>query len=117
MAKEWFSGFLSLLHREHLKRAGFTKEGTTFSRDRGDYVERFHFQGSSASSETETRFYLNVGVEFAEFGPAERNWVYFKRTHWAARIGKLVPTNNHEHFSCLWSFCQEVVANPARHTR
>lgn len=91
MARNWLAGFLSELHRDRLKAIGFRKEGNTFSRACGEYVERFNFQGSMGSSSTETRFYLNVGVEFAEYGPAETNWVYFKRTHWACRIGALDP--------------------------
>ena len=91
MANAWLAGLLSELHRESLKPAGFRKVGSTFSRDREGFVERFNFQGSSWSSAAETLFYLNVGVEFAEFGPAERNWVHFKRTHWAALIEELVP--------------------------
>lgn len=91
MANAWLASLLSELHRESLKPAGFRKEGSTFSRDHGGFVERFNFQGSGWSSAAETLFYLNVGVEFPEFGPAEGNWVYFKRTHWAARIDELVP--------------------------
>jgi hypothetical protein len=91
MAKAWLVRLLSELHRESLKPAGFGKEGSTFSRDRGEYVERFNFQGSSWSSAAETLFYLNVGVEFAEFGLAEQGWVYFKRTHWGCRVDELVP--------------------------
>src|SRR5688500_18080618 len=91
MAKAWLAGLLSELHRESLKPAGFRKEGNTFSRDHEVYTERFNFQGSSWSSWAETLFYLNVGVEFSEFGPAERDWVYFRRTHWAGRIDELVP--------------------------
>jgi hypothetical protein len=91
MAKAWLAELLSELHRESLKPAGFRKERSTFSRDRRAYTERFNFQGSSWSSWVETLFYLNVGVEFAEFGPADRDWVYFKRTHWACRIDELVP--------------------------
>jgi hypothetical protein len=91
VAKAWLAGFLSELHRDRLKALGFRKESNTFSRDRGEYVERFNFQGSMGSSAAETRFYLNVGIEFAEYGPAETNWVYFKRTHWAFRIDELNP--------------------------
>ena len=91
MAKAWLAELLSELYRESLKSIGFRKEGSTFSRDYGAYTERFNFQGSSWSSWAETLFYLNVGVEFAEFGPAEQDWVYFKRTHWAARIDELLP--------------------------
>jgi hypothetical protein len=43
------------------------------------------------SSTAETRFYLNVGLEFTEYGPADTNWVCFKRTHWACRIDELEP--------------------------
>jgi hypothetical protein len=91
MAKAWLASLLSELHRESLKAARFRKEGSTFSRERDGYVERFNFQGSNWSSSVETLFYLNVGVEFAEFGPAKHNRVYFKRTHWASRIEELVP--------------------------
>jgi hypothetical protein len=90
MAKAWLTGLLSELHREFLKPAGFRKEGSTFSRDRGEYTERFNFQGSGWSSPGETLFYINVGVEFAEFGAAEQDWVYLRRTHWAGRIDELV---------------------------
>ena len=90
MAKAWLASLLSELHRESLKPAGFRKQANTFSRDRGAYVKRFHFQGSSRSSWGETLFYLNVGVEFAEFGPAEQNWVCFRWTHWADRVAQLV---------------------------
>jgi Domain of unknown function (DUF4304) len=91
VAKAWLAGFLSELHRDRLKTLGFGKERSTFSRDRGEYVERFNFQGSMGSSAAETRFYVNVGIEFVEYGPAETNWVYFKRTHWACRIDELEP--------------------------
>lgn len=97
MAKVWLTKLLSELHRESLKPAGFSKDGRTFSRDRGEYVERFNFQGSSWSSAAETLFYLNVGVEFTEFGPAEQDWMYFKRTHWAARVDELVPIKASPH--------------------
>src|SRR5262245_17391457 len=91
MGKAWLAELLSELHRESLKPAGFRKERNTFSKVCGAYTLRFNFQGSSWSSFAETVFYLNVGVEFAEFGPAEQNWVYFKRTHWAGRINELLP--------------------------
>lgn len=91
MAKAGLAGLLSELHRESLKPAGFGKDRNTFSRDRGGYIERFNFQGSSWSSAAETLLYLTVGVEFAEFGPAERDRVYFKRTHWAGRVDELDP--------------------------
>ncbi|MGL6076986.1 MAG: DUF4304 domain-containing protein [Fimbriiglobus sp.] len=92
MSKTWLAGLLSELHRESLKPAGFRKETNTFFRDHDGYTERFNFQGSSGSSADETVFYLNVGVEFAEFGPATQNWVYFKNTHWACRVDTLVQT-------------------------
>lgn len=91
MARAWLAGLLSELYRESLKPVGFRKDGGTFSRNRGEYVERFNFQGSSWSSAAETLFYLNVGVEFAEFGPAESNWICFRRTHHACRVDELVP--------------------------
>lgn len=70
---------------------GFRKEGNTFWRDRGGYIERFNFQGSSGSTWDETVFYLNAGVEFSDYEPATRNWVYFRNVHWADRIDELVP--------------------------
>lgn len=99
MSAPRLSQLLSALHRDHLKPAGFRKEGSTFSRAQEVYTERFHFQGSSWSSGDETRFYLNAGVEFADYEPGIRNWMYLKNTHWACRIDRLVR-GAPEHWDC-----------------
>lgn len=91
MAKAWLSSLLSELHREALKPAGFRKEGSTFSRDRGAYTERFNFQGSIGSTSEETLFYLNIGVEFSAYESSPRDWIYLRNVHWATRVDDLVP--------------------------
>ncbi len=91
MARAWLSSLLSELHREALKPAGFRKVGSTFSRDRGAYTERFNFQGSSGSTSIETLFYLNVGVEFSAYESTWRDWIYLRDVHWATRVEELVP--------------------------
>jgi hypothetical protein len=91
LAKAWLSSLLSELHREALKPAGFRKEGSTFSRDRGAYIERYNFQGSSGSTPEQTLFYLNVGVEFSEYQSSPRDWIYLRNVHWATRVDELVP--------------------------
>jgi hypothetical protein len=53
----------SLLHRTQLKSNGFKKNGRTYFRDRGDFVEHFNIQGSSWNSGEEPwHFYVNVMV-------------------------------------------------------
>jgi hypothetical protein len=61
--KEWLDEFLSDFHRGYLKEPGFKKARRTFSRDMGDYWERFNFQGSMSNypDHESWRFYLNVG--------------------------------------------------------
>ncbi len=92
MASDLLTRILSDLHRETLKPIGFPKERNTFSRNRGTYTERFNFQAGRGLMYGEGLFYLNVGVEFAEFGPGERDSGYVKGTHWGGRIDQLVPT-------------------------
>ncbi len=96
---DWFSAFLSSLHREHLKGLGFRKEGRTFSRDRGAYIERVNVQGSSWSNADEKRFYLNCGLEFKDLAPAVADWSYFVGAHEAARAQTLVPSAA-PHWNC-----------------
>jgi len=81
---------LTKVHAERLRPLGFRKTARTFSRDRGGYWERFHFQGSAWSAGDRGRFYLNVGVEFKD-QPERQWWSYFGRTHWARRVGEIVP--------------------------
>lgn len=81
---------LTKMHAELLKPLGFRKTARTFSRDRGAYWERFHFQGSAWNQGDRGRFYLNVGVEFKD-QPERRWWSGFGHTHWAGRIREMVP--------------------------
>lgn len=90
---KWLDDFLSEFHKNHLKELGFKKIRRTFSRDMGDYWERFNFQGSSwNSSDTQDwRYYINLGVEFKDL-EARRNWSYFPHTHWSGRIESVVKS-------------------------
>ena len=89
--KAWLPTLLSELQREHLKAAGFRKDGRTFSRDREAYWERFHFQGSSWNGAgVRWRFYVNAGIEFKDL-PERRFWSHFAHTHWAGSVEHLVP--------------------------
>ena len=85
--KTLLNTLLSDVHREHLKPV----DGRTFSRDKGNYFERFHFQGSTQNyaGVEDWRFYINVGVEFKDLEP-RRWWSLFPHTHWATRIDALV---------------------------
>jgi hypothetical protein len=65
--------------------------GSTFSRDRGAYTERFNFQGSGGSTSEQTLFYLNVGVELSGYESSPRDWIYLRHLHWATRVDELVP--------------------------
>ena len=89
--KKWLDEFLNELHKNYLKELGFRKVRRTFSRDMGDYWERFNFQGSSwnSSDERDWRYYINLGVEFKDLKP-QKNWTYFPHTHWADRIESVV---------------------------
>lgn len=88
---KWLNQFLSEFHQAYLKKLGFKKVRHTFSRDMGDYWERFNFQGSAwnGASDQYWTFYLNVGVEFKDLEP-RRHWSYFPHTHWAERIQTVV---------------------------
>ena len=88
---QWLKQFLIDFHQAYLKKLGFKKVRHTFSRDMGDYWERFNFQGSAwnGAGDENWTFYLNVGVEFKELKP-RRNWSYFPQTHWADRIQTIV---------------------------
>ena len=90
--KAWLDDFLGELHRTRLKPLCFKKVRRTFSRDRGQYWERFNFQGSAANcpGAEDWRFYINVGVEFKNV-PLRRDWSYFAQTHWAARLESVIP--------------------------
>ena len=90
---KWFDQFLSDFHQAYLKKLGFKKVRHTFSRDRGDYWERFNFQGSAWNSAGDDywTFYLNVGAEFKDLEP-NRYWSYFPHTHWADRIETVVSS-------------------------
>ncbi len=86
--KRWVEDFFSEFHRHHLKPLGFKKVRHTFSRDLGDYVERFNFQGSAWNSSDEKDpwlFYINVGVEFRDL-PPRTPCLDFPKTHWWQRI-------------------------------
>jgi hypothetical protein len=93
MMKEWLDQFLSDFHRGYLKELGFKKTRRTFSRDMGDYCERFNFQGSTSNypDHESWRFYLNVGVEFKGL-ESRRYWSLFPHTHWAVRVASVVPS-------------------------
>ncbi len=90
--KSLLNTLLSDVHRKHLKPIGFKKNERTFSRDKGSYWERFHFQASRRNypGVEDWRFYINVGVEFKDLEP-RRWWSYVAHTHWAARLGTVVP--------------------------
>jgi hypothetical protein len=90
--KDWLPKLLSELQAERLKGAGFRKKARTFSRDRGDYWERFNFQGSAWNGAASSwRFYVNVGIEFKDL-PEQKYWSYFAHTHWAGRLEQLVTS-------------------------
>jgi hypothetical protein len=60
----------SLLHRTQLKSNGFKKNGRTYFRDQGEYVEHFNIQGSSWNSGEEPwHFYINVMVALKDIQP------------------------------------------------
>jgi len=83
--------FFSVLHRDHLKPRGYTKERFTFSRDAGEFVERVQFQGSQWNSAGEPwQFYINVGVQFKDLPPRSPDRD-FPRTHAWSRIENIVP--------------------------
>ena len=86
--KDFFSEF----HRQKLKPIGFKKINHTFSRDKGSYIERFNFQGSSWNSSDTTEpwfFYINVGVQFKELALPTPNFA-FPKTHYHWRIEDLI---------------------------
>ena len=85
--KKWLDEFLTEFHKEHLKTLGFKKVRRTFSKDMGNYWERFNFQGSSWNypGNEDWRYYINLGVEFKDL-PSRRNWSYIPHTHWSGRI-------------------------------
>jgi hypothetical protein len=87
----WLDNFLRDFHRNHLKNLGFKKVRRTFSRDKGEYWERFNFQGSFSNNSESTiwYYYINVGVEFKYLEP-RKYWSYFPNTHWASRIESVV---------------------------
>lgn len=89
--KEWLDEFLREFQKNHLKELGFKKVRRTFSRDLGDYWERFNFQGSSWNSSDEETwlYYINLGVEFKDIEP-RKYWSYFPHTHWSGRIESVV---------------------------
>lgn len=91
--KKWLDEFLSEFHKHYLKSLGFKKVRRTFSRDMGDYWERFNFQGSSWNypDNEDWRYYINLGVEFKDL-EARRNWSYFSHTHWSGRIESVVKS-------------------------
>jgi uncharacterized protein (DUF2461 family) len=90
--KDWLPCFLSEFQRGWLKEKEFRKNRQTFSRDRGPYWERFHFQASSQNNRSVSRwrFYVNVGIEFKDL-PKQLRWSLFPNTHWSSRINHLVP--------------------------
>ena len=84
--------FFSSLHREHLKRRGYTKTRHTFSRDMGSYTERIQIQGSAWNdSKSPWRFYINFGVEFHDL-PPRTPCRDFPATHCWTRIDSLTPS-------------------------
>ncbi len=90
--KEWLDKFLSEFHKSRLKNLGYKKSRRTFSRDMGNYWERFNFQGSMSNGLNEDwRFYINIGIEFKELTP-RKYYSYFANTHWANRIESVVKT-------------------------
>ena len=91
--KKWLDEFLSEFHKNHMKELGFKKVRRTFSRDKGEYWERYNFQGSAWNypDQKDWRYYINIGVEFKDLKRLE-HWSYFPQTHWAARIGAVVKS-------------------------
>jgi len=78
--------FLSDLHRQYLKPAGYHKVRHNFSRVGEGYVEHFGFQGSAFNdSSSSWRFYINVGVEFPDLPRAR------------VRISDVLPDAPHEY--------------------
>ncbi|RTL22238.1 MAG: DUF4304 domain-containing protein [Burkholderiales bacterium] len=62
--------FATQLHIECFKAEGFTKRGSTFSRDQGSHVELINIQGSDWNSGEEPWiFYINIRVRFPELTP------------------------------------------------
>jgi hypothetical protein len=89
--KKWLDEFLSEFQKNNLKALGFKKVRRTFSRDMGDYWERFNFQGSMSNypDVKNWRYYINLGVEFKDL-EARRYWSLFPNTHWSERIESVV---------------------------
>ena len=89
--QDWAKQFVSALHRDLLKPAGFIKQGHVFSRPCSSYVERFQIQGSTwNSSDASTwRFYVNAGVFFADL-PEFINRA-LPRTHVYGRLAHFDP--------------------------
>lgn len=56
---------LILLHERFMRPTGFTRNGSTFSRDCEEYSEHFNFQGSAWNSSAGLwRFYVNCAISF-----------------------------------------------------
>ena len=91
--KKWLDEFLSKFHKKYTKELGFRKVRRTFSRDKGEYFERFNFQSSmsNVSGVENWKFYFNVGVEFKDLEP-RKNWSLFPNTHWSDRLGIVLKT-------------------------
>jgi hypothetical protein len=59
--------YLSDLHHQYLKPAGYRKASHDVSRARDGYVEHFGFQGSAFNDSSDSwRFYINGAVDFPD---------------------------------------------------
>ena len=83
--------FLSILHREHLKAAGYVKQGRDFLRTRPGYTEVFSISGvehNSGDPQDPWGFYLHVQIAFANLPPPLLGFGK-QRAHWAAHAEKV----------------------------